>query len=141
MTSREKAMERLNRATSQWTIESAQKAVERTQKTIDYWQAQSWKYEAKILLPTLIAELEVLNAIVEILTEQAEVEVAAEAVQAVASLVRSFAKATVMRKVVAIAANKLRKLGYSLSDCFKRAWMLVKGAVGFMYVPAPIYSI
>lgn len=36
-------------------------------------------------------------------------------------------KITVIRRMVATAANRLKKMGFTLSAAFKKAWALVKG--------------
>ncbi len=137
MTSREIAHIKLSSPTCQWTIEKAQNTIERHNRSLNYYNSlPDWKkcsFDIQLDISRLEKEIEIMEAIIEILIEQEELIIASEAVQAVATLVKSFAKTTVMRKVVATVSNKLRKLGYSLSDCFKRAWVLVKGTMGFMY--------
>jgi hypothetical protein len=62
-----------------------------------------------------------------------EVEIANEAIQTVVVLVKTVingSKSKVIRKAVATMANKLRKLNYSLSDAFKKAWIFIKSFTG-----------
>lgn len=139
MTIREQAQERLSGVNS-WTIEVAQKAIKTAQISVDYYNSLPiWKqsaHDVQMKLAHSLNEIAVLKEIIVILTEQAEAIVAAEAVQAVVTLSQTYNRTTVMRKVVAVVANKLHKLGFTLSECFTKAWALVKGAMQFIYYNA-----
>jgi len=133
MTNRERAQERLNNAACKLTIKGAQEAIAGYQRSIDYYNSLPiWKisaYDIQLELSRTADQIEILEAVIEILTEQAEAEIAVGTIQTIVTLVKSFPKTTVMRKMVAMIANKLRKLGISLSECFRRAWSLVKGFI------------
>lgn len=118
-----------------WTIEKAQSAIEHENKVINYWTENARCWEAKYKINQANADIEYYEAIIEVLTEMQEVEIANEAIQTVVVLVKTVAnssKSKVIRKAVATMANKLRKLNYSLSEAFKKAWMFIKSFTGLI---------
>ena len=112
-----------------WSIEKAQRAIEHEKKVINYWKEKSLCYEAKYKINQSNADIKYYEAIIEVLTEMQEIEIANEAIQTVVVLVKTVvnsSKSKVIRKAVATMANKLRKLNYSLSNAFKKAWIFIK---------------
>lgn len=116
-----------------WNIEKAQRAIEHEKKVINYWKEKALCWEAKYKINQSNADIKYYEAIIEVLTEMQEVEIANEAIQTVVVLVKTVingSKSKVIRKAVATMANKLRKLNYSLSDAFKKAWIFIKSFTG-----------
>jgi hypothetical protein len=112
-----------------WSIEKAQRAIEHEKKVINYWEEKSLCYEAKYKINQSNADIKYYEAIIEVLTEMQEIEIANEAIQTVVVLVKTVvnsSKSKVIRKAVATMANKLRKLNYSLSNAFKKACIFIK---------------
>lgn len=116
-----------------WNIEKAQRAIEHEKKVINYWKEKALCWEAKYKINQSNADIKYYEAIIEVLTEMQEVEITNEAIQTVVVLVKTVingSKSKVIRKAVATMANKLRKLNYSLSDAFKKAWIFIKSFTG-----------
>lgn len=116
-----------------WNIEKAQRAIEHEKKVINYWKEKALCWEAKYKINQSNADIKYYEAIIEVLTEMQEVEIANEAIQTVVVFVKTVingSKSKVIRKAVATMANKLRKLNYSLSDAFKKAWIFIKSFTG-----------
>lgn len=118
-----------------WAIETAQQAIEHENKIISYWAKQRCAYEAPYKIKQANGNIEYYEAIIEVLTEMEEVEVVNEAMQTVVTLVKTVtncSKCNVVRKAVATMANKLRKLNYSRSEAFKKAWAFIKSFTGLI---------
>ncbi len=120
-----KAIEVLNRPQCKWTIESAREAISQQERVIEYWNGLSRCYEAKYKISDAKNMIELLQAIISILIER---EAELEAMERVSSCYGEVPYG-IVRKIVAVMANKLRKAGISLSVAFKQAWCFVKFCV------------
>lgn len=128
----EKAVEMSN---GTLTIEAAKAAIAQNEKKIAYWNSlPSWKvgFTGKTAIANAQNEIAYFEAVVEYLTEQAAAEAVTETVAVLAAIVTVANKAKAVRRAVTTLANKLRKLDYSLSDAFKRAWTFIKSFTGLL---------
>ncbi len=119
------AIEILNSPTCEWTIEKAKSAIEQEKKSIEFWKEHSFCWEAGYLTRDAENRIEFLEAVIAILMER---EAEQEAMENVISCYAEV-PCRLVRKIVAVMANKLRKIGLSLSSAFKRAWEFVKFCV------------
>ena len=127
---RTKAIEILNDPQCRWTIESATEEIKRQEKVIEYWKAHSYCWEAKHKTATAKNRMEVLQAVISILMER---EAEQEAIETVSSCYREI-PSRLVRRIVAVMANRLRKAGMSLSSAFKQAWGFVKFCVSHRHL-------
>ena len=127
---RAKAIEILNDPQCRWTIESATEEIGRQERCIEFWNDHSYCWEAKYKIPWAKNRIAVLKAIISILMER---EAEQEALESVSSCYREI-PTRLVRKIVAVMANKLRKAGMSLSSAFKQAWRFVKFCVSHRHL-------
>mgnify|MGYP006906604042 CR=1 FL=1 len=120
-----RAIEILSRPQCKWTIESATEEISRQEKVIEYWNEHSICWEAKYKIADAKNMVELLQAIISILMER---EAEQEALESVSSCYGEV-PFRLVRKIVAVMANKLRRAGISLSAAFKQAWGFVKFCV------------
>jgi len=117
------------------TIEAAKAAIAQNEKKIAYWNSlPSWKigFTGKTAIANAQNEIAYFEAVIEVLTEQIAAEAVTETVAVLAAIVTVTNKAQAVLRAVATLANKLRKLNYSLSDAFKKAWTLTKAFAGLL---------
>lgn len=119
------AIEILNSTTCEWTIENAKCAIEQEQKSIEFWKKHSCGLTSQDRIKHAENKIELLEAIISILMER---EAEQEAMESISSCYAEV-PCRLVRKIVAVMANKLRKTGHSLSAAFKRAWEFVKFCV------------
>lgn len=130
---RERVMKNIEMAKAfgnEMTIEFCQEAIAQREKSLQYWNSlPAWQqgFSCRNSIANAESDIEYFQAVIEVLTELAEIEVAKEAVQIVVALVKAMPKAIAVKKAVATIANKLHKLHLSLSDSFKKAWSFIKG--------------
>lgn len=111
------------------TIEFAKSAIEMKKRQIAQWE-NSYSYDVEKHCKMLQNEIAYFEAVIEFLTEQNTVEAVSEAIQVLAAIVSVSNKVKAVRKAVATLANKLHKLNYTLSNAFKKAWVLTKAFFG-----------
>lgn len=117
------------------TVEFCKEAIEQRKRSLEFWNNQpAWEQglSCKNAIANAESEIEYFQAVIEVLTEQAAAEVVAETVAVLTAIVTVANKAKAVRRAVATLANKLRKLNYSLSDSFKKAWTLTKSFKGLL---------
>ncbi|MGL5437178.1 MAG: hypothetical protein ACRDBO_17680 [Lachnospiraceae bacterium] len=122
----EKAIERSN---GNLTVEYAKSMIEQKERTISYYNSlPSWKqgYSTQYSINLAKDEIEYFEAVTEVLIEKAAAVAVAETVEVLAAIVTVANKAKAARRAVATLANKLRKVGFTLSDAFRKAWTLIK---------------
>lgn len=133
---REQAINNIEASQGHLTVEFAKEAIEAKRRGIAFWESRSYAWESRYEIENAEKEIEYFEAVIEVLTEMAEIEIANEAVQAVISEFGKVSKTTLVRKAVARMANSLKKLGYSLSESFKKAWCFIKALVTLPGKPA-----
>lgn len=117
------------------TIESAKTAIAQKESVISYYNnLPAWRrgYSEKCAIESAKSEIAYFEAVIDYLTEQAATEAVAETVQILATIVTVTNKVKTVRRAVATLANKLHKLGYTLSDAFRRAWAFVRAFDGLL---------
>lgn len=132
---RERVMKNIEASNGALTVERCKEIIAQKERVIAYWNSlPAWEqgYSCRNHIANAQADIEYFQAVIELLTEMAVVEVANEAVAVVVALVKVMPRATAIRKAVALVANKLHKLRFSLSDSFKKAWGLIKAFNGLI---------
>lgn len=122
---RARAIEILNSPTCQWTIEDAEYAIGQEQKSIEFWKKNSIGLMQEDRIKHAERNIEFYQAIISILMER---EAEQKAMESISSCYEEVS-CRLVRKIVAVMADKLRKAGFSLSAAFKRAWEFVKFCV------------
>lgn len=125
-TMREIAEENIKTSNGNLTIEFAKENLEHAKKVLSYWEYLSYSCSADYGISKAKSDIEYYEAVITILTEIAEAEAADKAAQIVMTPATVTSKINPIRKAVAVMANALRKVGYTLSDAFKKAWKFVK---------------
>lgn len=126
---RARAIEILSRPQCKWTIESATEEISQQEKRIAFWK-ETFRWEARYEIADAKGMIELLHAIIAILTERKAEQDAMEDINSCYGEV----PASRVRKVVAVMANKLRKAGICLSSAFKKAWGFVKFCIAHRYL-------
>lgn len=127
---RAKAIEILNDPQCRWTIESATDEIGVQERVIEFWNNNSYCWEAKHKIASAKNRIAVLQAVISILMER---EAEQEALESVSSCYGEI-PSRLVRKFVAVMANRLRKAGMSLSSAFKQAWEFVKFCVSHRHL-------
>lgn len=127
---REYVLNNIEKSKGNLTIEFAKGAIQQKEREIEFWESHSYAWERKTKLAMAKKDIQYFEAVIEILIEMEEIKVADETVKTVIQGYSKFSKLTLVRKAAACMANKLRKIGYSLSNAFKKAWLFVKALTG-----------
>ncbi len=109
---RAKAIEILNDPQCRWTIKSATDEISVQERCIEFWNDHSYCWEAKHKIAWAKNRIAVLKAIISILMER---EAEQEAIESVSSCYGKI-PSKLVRRIVAVMANRLRKAGMSLSS-------------------------
>lgn len=132
---RERVMASIEKSNGALTVEFCKEAIEQRKRSLEFLNSRpSWEqgFACKNAMANAESDIEYFEAVIEVLTEQAAAEVVTETVAVLTAIVTVANKAKAVRRAVATLANKLRKLNYSLSDAFKRAWTLTKSFKGLL---------
>lgn len=127
---REYVLDNIERSKGNLTIGSVKETIRQKEREIEFWKSHSYAWESETKIAMAKKDIQYFEAVIEILTEMEEIKVADETVKTVIQGYNKFNKTTLIRKAVASMANKLRKIGYSLSNAFKKAWSFVKVLTG-----------
>lgn len=132
---RERVIKAIEVSNGALTVEFCKEAIAQRERTVAYYNSlPSWQqgYNAKREITVAQSEIAYYEAVIEVLAEQAAAVVVAETVEVLAAIVTVVNKTKAVRKAVATLANKFHRLGYTLSDSFKRAWQLTRAFKGLL---------